>query len=289
MKLKVITSKGTCKHRLWIEGAPILLLTILNSEGFSRGYEIDSLRVNEEALSPIEHTLYKKWDGKFAAQLEKVRGEDLSELYARYFISVFSPVFSCSYVVDYDSVVLLWNKMRNYNTSCGKTSFDLQLKALLNEFLTQIESCFEDFDHHFKADSGAKLRLFEDEAEESPRGIFYKRVYSLSLNAVSLSVELDPSTHFDISRTPNPNDLAFFSPHILDDNFQLLAEYFQDMAYEVNNDLWPCAMNVLIVETGIVDSLVKRSEDAKNYLSTRIEIPELCAATLDAVHRLNYA
>lgn len=280
MILKVTTSSGGFPHyRLWIEGAPMILLTILNSEGLSRSYDIDSLRVNISALSPIELSLYKKWDGKFATQLEKVHDEESSELYARYFISAFSPVFSCAYSVDYDVIVLLWNKLNNFKGSCSNSCFNNSLKILFDEFLSLLSENFGELKRYSL--ESEELDLFEETSEAVAKsGSFYSRSYSASLNAIGLSVELCPSIHYDISEAPNPQEDMFYAPHILDDDFHLLLEYYQDMAYEARNGLWPSAMYVTVIETGIVESLMQKTADAQQYRSTRIEIPELCAATI---------
>ena len=285
MKLKVTTSSGgSTYYRLWIEGAPMILLTFLNSEGFSRGYDIDSLRVNKAALSDIERALYDKWDGKFASQLEAVHDEDSSERYARYFISAFSPVFSCAYQVEYNTIVLLWNKLNNFRATCSNSKFDAMLTDLFKEFLSLISDYFGEL--HRKSFETEKLDLFDDAARIPKTGTFYSRSYSASLNAVALSVELSPQIHYDILDKPKlcEDSDSFYAPHILDDNFKLLMEYYQDMNLEAKNGLWPCAMYITVVEAGVVDSLIQKQADALQYRSTRIEIPEICAETIKLCH-----
>lgn len=286
MLLKVTTSRGGFPHyRLWIEGAPMILLTFLNSEGLSRSYDIDSLRVNKAALTDTERYLYDKWDGKFASQLEKVHDEDSSERYARYFISAFSPVFSCAYEVDYEIIVLLWNKLNNFRATCSHSTFDTKLKELFEEFLSLVSDSFGEL--HRKSLESEKLDLFDEAKDETKTGAFYTRSYSASMNAVALSVELSSQIHYDISEKPALSDDSFYAPHILDDNFIMLMEYYQDMNQEARNGLWPSAMYVTIVETGVVDSLMQKKAEAEQYRSTRIEIPDICAETIKLCHLTN--
>lgn len=290
MDMNVTTSNKVLRlYRLMLRGAPMMLLAFMNSEGLSHDYNPDSLRVNIGGLSPLERELYKKWDGKFSYQLEKVHDEDSSELYARYFISVFSPVFDCCYSVSYDQLVLFWNKMKNYNASCDDSPFGKKLKEMFSEFMALLSGNFEDIDSEKYANEDAGLYLLRHE-DERTISMFYSRSYSLSLNAMALSIDIcAPAISFDIEQAPDPEENSFVTPHILDDNSQLFYEYEHDVALGAKNGLWFGALKVSIKETGLISALADRSANVRSFLSTQIELPDICDETFKSVAKMNIA
>ena len=290
MKSKFFASnKDSGIYRLRIEGAPMMLLAVMNSEGLRHDYDPDSLRVNIGGLSPLERELYKKWDGKFAYQLEKVHGEDSSELYARYFISVFSPVFDCTYSVTYDQLVLFWNKLKNYNASCDDSPFGKKLKEMFTEFMSLLSDYFKDIDSEKRSNEEAGLYLFQHE-DNSAVSMFYSRSYTLSLNALALSIDISaPAIRLGIDEAPDPEERSFFVPHILDDNSALFYEYGHDLLTEAQNDIWSGAMNVSVTETGLRGALATKQTSANSFLSTRIELPDICNETQKSVAKMNIA
>ncbi len=283
MKLKVTASKGgPCNHQLRIEGAPMILLMVLNSEGLSHSYEIDSLRVNRQSLSPLERELYNKWNGKFDGELEKYGDDESSEYYAMYFISIFSPAFDCTYIASSDEIVDIWNKINNYASSCGKSEFELLLSRLFREFAAWLKGYFGDILGERSIDHSVKLSLFEKpDFDASDPSILYSFGYDLSFNSAILSVEMGSSgICYRVTGVSNPGDLSFYQPNILESNTMLSFEYLSDLAKEVEEGLWPSALYATIAESGTIEALLEKSSDAQNHPATRIEITNICEDAL---------
>ena len=280
MKIEVTTSAGEySSFRLKIEDAPMILMTILNSEGIFREHSIDRVRVNTKALTTTENELFKKWWRIFYRQLTSVGDVSLAGAYARYFVSIFTPAFSGAYQMRFEQLLMLREKLINYLRVRSDSEFDEQLSYVIIEFLDRLSDHFDCIRMRDTTDS--RLLLFRDTENTDIFGRFYSHSYTASLNAVDLSIELSPLIRYDISE-PDPKSVYFYVPHLLDDNLMLYMEYLQDMEYEVSNYLWPSAMRVTVTETGMVDSLIQKSTEIFRHTSTRIEIPDLCERTLAA-------
>ena len=179
--------------------------------------------------------------------------------------------------------------MKNYNASCDDSPFGKKLKEMFSEFMALLSENFEDIDSEKYVNEDVGLYLFRHE-DEHAISMFYSRSYSLSLNAMALSIDISaPAISFDIEQAPDPEENSFVTPPLLDDNSQLFYEYEHDVALGAKNGLWFGALKVSIKETGLISSLADRSANVRSFLSTQIELPAICDETFKSVAKMNIA
>ena len=248
---------------LYLEGIPKILAMILNNEKqFSTSEK--SARYTKMKIEGKEKELYDKWVEKLEniikftyTKMPAAKAKKMAMENARYFISVFTPSTNMMYTCNFRQINYILHWCEDYIANEPETDFTLKVKAVLKDFLAQMQYFY--VPEMNCSQKPRKLSLFDDKKRKEQWG----EVYCVNYEG-SLAYLAQAQRHRTISYSMSfPQEPKFYVPEILwntEGRFEPMKdieEWQEDMRSIAGN--YPQGLLVNICERGTVENLINKA------------------------------